>query len=359
MDLSLIALPAVGQVLLPLGLLAWQVAARPALRQAWFLQSLVVLGYLAGVLAAGLWLAIPRTIGWLWLALAIALAARGARRIGREPGATSRGLRRAGTSSSRARVPVSTGLAFALRAVPAVAVIAWIAVAFAGHRPLPGTPLELRLPFGEGRYLVVNGGSHPLVNAHLATLAPLPRYAPWRGQSYGVDFVRVDALGVRARGLQPQDPQRYAIFATPVLAPCDGEVVRTEDGRPDMPPPQPDPDRTRLAGNHVILRCDGQRDRANGGTRDGIGGGAREDPARVEVVLAHLRRGTVRVAAGRRVAVGEVLGEVGNSGNSNEPHLHLSAQRRDPGDPPLGGEPVPVTFGGDAPVRNEVYHAYP
>jgi hypothetical protein len=335
MDLSMLWLPAVGQVLLPLGLLAWQAAARPASRQAWFLQSLVVLCYLAGALAAGLWLAIPRPVGWLWLVLACALAVRAWRRTGRRPGAGSRRHRGTGAGFGRPRRSVSDGLAFALRAVPAVAAIGWIAIAFAGHRPLPGTPADLRLPFREGRYLVANGGSHVLVNPHLATLAPSPRYAPWRGQSYGVDFVRVNALGVRARGLQPREPERYAIFGTQVLAPCAGEVLRAEDGRPDMKPPRPDPDRARLPGNHVVLRCE----------------------SGVEVLLGHLRRGTVLVAVGRRVTAGEVLGEVGNSGNSNEPHLHLSVQRRDADDPPLGGEPVPVTFGGDAPVRNQVFHA--
>lgn len=38
---------------------------------------------------------------------------------------------------------------------------------------------------------------------------------------------------------------------------------------------------------------------------------------------AHLRRGSVRVAVGDRVEPGDLLGEVGNSGNTTEPHLHV------------------------------------
>ena len=38
---------------------------------------------------------------------------------------------------------------------------------------------------------------------------------------------------------------------------------------------------------------------------------------------AHLRRRSLRVAVGDRVRAGQQLAEVGNSGNSSEPHLHI------------------------------------
>jgi murein DD-endopeptidase MepM/ murein hydrolase activator NlpD len=38
---------------------------------------------------------------------------------------------------------------------------------------------------------------------------------------------------------------------------------------------------------------------------------------------AHLRRRSLRVAVGDRVRASQQLGEVGNSGNSSEPHLHF------------------------------------
>ncbi len=43
----------------------------------------------------------------------------------------------------------------------------------------------------------------------------------------------------------------------------------------------------------------------------------------------HLRRGSVRVAAGQRVAAGEPLGEVGSSGCSTAPHLHFEVRGPD------------------------------
>jgi murein DD-endopeptidase MepM/ murein hydrolase activator NlpD len=55
-----------------------------------------------------------------------------------------------------------------------------------------------------------------------------------------------------------------------------------------------------LAGNHVVIEFDG-----------------------VFAVLAHLRRGSVRVAQGDHVEIGRELGMVGNSGNTLGPHLHF------------------------------------
>jgi murein DD-endopeptidase MepM/ murein hydrolase activator NlpD len=57
----------------------------------------------------------------------------------------------------------------------------------------------------------------------------------------------------------------------------------------------------RILGNHVVLD---------------LGGG-------VYAALAHLRRGSVRVRPGDRVAAGQKLAACGNSGNSTEPHLHF------------------------------------
>jgi murein DD-endopeptidase MepM/ murein hydrolase activator NlpD len=42
-----------------------------------------------------------------------------------------------------------------------------------------------------------------------------------------------------------------------------------------------------------------------------------------DYVFMHLRRGTIVVAAGQRVAAGEQIGQVGNSGRSFGAHLHF------------------------------------
>ena len=71
------------------------------------------------------------------------------------------------------------------------------------------------------------------------------------------------------------------------------------------------------------------------------------------VILAHLRQGKMAVVEGERLGVGDFLGEVGNSGNSSEPHLHIHAQRGLPQGSPLGGEPLWLTIDGRFLTRNE------
>lgn len=60
----------------------------------------------------------------------------------------------------------------------------------------------------------------------------------------------------------------------------------------------------------------------------------------VRVHLAHLQPGSIVVAQGDVVAVGDAIGRVDSSGSSTEPHLHLQAA--------VGERPVPMRF---APVR--------
>ena len=197
-------------------------------------------------------------------------------------------------------------------------------------RSLPPEPaVALAFPLGPGSYLVVNGGSDINTNAHLMTLnASAPRFSAWRGQSYGVDIVQLDAFGLRARGVQPADPKAYRIYGARVLAPCAGRVVVAVDGLPDMQ--VPGVDREHLAGNHVMLRC-----------------------VEADVLLGHLSPGSVLVRAADAVVTGTWLGSVGNSGTTGEPHLHVHAQRPGPANAPFGGDPLPILFDGRLPVRGD------
>ena len=91
----------------------------------------------------------------------------------------------------------------------------------------------------------------------------------------------------------------------------------------------PEMDRQHMTGNHVILHC-----------------------ASAWVVLGHLKKGSVQVAAGQLVTQGLRLGRVGNTGNTGEPHLHIHAQRPGTEEAPLSGEPLPIRFDQRYPVRN-------
>jgi len=60
-----------------------------------------------------------------------------------------------------------------------------------------------------------------------------------------------------------------------------------------------------------------------------------------DVLYAHMRPGTVQVKIGDRIGVGQIIGHVGNTGSSAEPHLHLHID-----DQPsfLAGNGVPYEF---------------
>jgi hypothetical protein len=202
--------------------------------------------------------------------------------------------------------------------------------AMAGRTPPPVEIVDIASPFGPGCYLVGHGGSNTLVNGHMRTLDDsIARFRPWRGQSYAVDFFGLGPWGLRARGWQPADPAAYAIFGATLHAPCAGTVVAAEAGMPDFD--VPNEDAVNRLGNHVILRC----------------GGA-------EIVLAHMRQYSLSVERGDRVAVGDRLGEVGNSGASTEPHLHIHAQRPPPsGGAPIAGDPLALRIDGRFLVRGD------
>jgi hypothetical protein len=157
-----------------------------------------------------------------------------------------------------------------------------------------------------------------------------PELHVWRGQTWGLDIFRLYPAGNRARGFFSQDLRDYATFGEPVYAPCNGEVVEIENNLPDLIPPESD--EVNKAGNHVLLRCAGD----------------------TAVLVAHLRQGTVVVQAGQAVSVGDRLGELGNSGNTTEPHLHISAQHGVGDETILDADPQPVTFEGRWLVRNNL-----
>lgn len=299
------------QVVVPLLLiaaLAWRVNARSLA----IVRALSVGLYLLGVHLAGLWMDLPWWTVWLLWALFAA------------------SLMRSLTGRTASRAPVWLK-AYALASWTALAALsAWLAgQAALGRIPPQGAAADLAFPLPPGQYLVVNGGSRPLVNAHLKTLQPsTPRQARYRGQSHGVDLIALRADGRPVAGWRPRDPARHAIFGVAVLAPCNGQVTGALDGRPDMPVPIPD--ESRLEGNHVVLRC-----------------------GDVQVLLAHLRQGSVRVRAGDQVQTGQQIGEAGNSGNTDAPHLHIHAQRPGEDRNPFAADPLPLRFDGRYPVRGD------
>jgi hypothetical protein len=121
-------------------------------------------------------------------------------------------------------------------------------------------------------------------------------------QRFAVDWERIDDEGRLLRG-DPRDTSSYHIFGDPVLAVADATVVALRNDLPEQPPGKL-PDGLPIDeadGNFVVLD---------------IGGGA-------YALYAHMQPGSVRVRPGDWVRRGDQIGSVGNSGNTQAPHLHF------------------------------------
>lgn len=190
-----------------------------------------------------------------------------------------------------------------------------------GYRT-PDGAVDLASPL-RGTHVVLNGGVSPFTNAHFRRPA----------QGYALDILGVNAFGARASLFgSSKDLESYVIYGEPIFSPCNGKISVAVDDLPDHIPPAEDTE--NLAGNHVLIECRG-----------------------IKVLLAHMRQHSVRVTVGEIVAVGDPLGEVGNSGNTSEPHLHIHAERGGKPGVILDGEAVPITIDGRFLVRNSVFRS--
>ena len=141
-------------------------------------------------------------------------------------------------------------------------------------------------------------------------------------QRFAIDWMRVDENDLLCDG-DPGKPEGWVAYGAPLVAVADGTVVEAVDRYPDSPLPYDESVNgvDQLAGNRVVLD---------------IGGGN-------YVLYAHLRPGSVTVQAGHPVTRGDVLGELGHSGNSTAPHLHFHVMDR-PSASGLGAQGVPFVF---------------
>lgn len=143
-------------------------------------------------------------------------------------------------------------------------------------------------------------------------------------QRFAIDWVQMHPSGATFAGDQ-KDNKSYRAYGADVLAVANAMVVATKDGIPENVPGAtsravPITSDT-IGGNHIVL------DLGNGRY----------------AFYAHLQPGSLKVKVGDRVTRGQVIGLVGNSGNSTEPHLHFHISD---GVSPLGSEGLPYTLDG-------------
>ena len=157
-----------------------------------------------------------------------------------------------------------------------------------------GSPLR-----GEN-WVAANGPSN--TSQHRRAFIPVNGRA-YISQRFAIDWVEENADGKTYQG-DSTDNKNYRAYGAEIHAVADGVVTQTKDGIPqNVPNEKPVVPITleTVGGNHVIVD---------------IGNG-------LYAFYAHMQSGSVRVKVGERVKRGQVLGLLGNSGNSSEPHLHF------------------------------------
>jgi hypothetical protein len=156
-------------------------------------------------------------------------------------------------------------------------------------------------PFTGDRWLAANGPSN--VSIHRRAVIVL-NGTPRVPERYAIDFIKLGDDGSSYSGDQSKNSSYHA-YGVPILAVADGKIVSLKDGLPENVPQAKQMAVTmnlvNIAGNHLV---------------EDIGGGR-------YVGYAHLIPGSLTVKLGEQVHRGQVLGRLGNSGNSTEPHLHI------------------------------------
>jgi murein DD-endopeptidase len=177
----------------------------------------------------------------------------------------------------------------------------------------------------------VRGGPWRAVNGPNDNTGHRRSITPYKGrvivpQRFAIDFLRVDAEGKTYKG-DPASNASYYAYGAETYAVAAATVSFVKDGVPENTPQSADRAVPMawdtVSGNFVVLDLGSDR----------------------VAVYAHLQPGSIRVKAGERVTPAQLIGRIGNSGNSSEPHLHFHLCDTAAEIGLIGGDGIPFTFG--------------
>ncbi|MFE6075483.1 M23 family metallopeptidase [Paenibacillus sp. NPDC057886] len=139
----------------------------------------------------------------------------------------------------------------------------------------------------KGEWFVFWGGNDVMSNYHYEH----------ETQRYALDIVRTkEAFSYNG---DAKVNENYYAFGEPLYAAADGTIVEIKNDIPDNTPGVMNPEEP--AGNYVVI------DHGHGEYS----------------ITGHIKEGSVAVKKGDKVKQGDLIGELGNSGNSSEAHLHF------------------------------------
>ncbi len=162
------------------------------------------------------------------------------------------------------------------------------------------SPVVIGPPLAGSRWVVGEGCCSP--PSHHVGYVAAANGAFYNPQRFAIDFVQLEPNDKLYSG-PISDLQSFHFFGAPVLSVAAGVVVGLQDGFPEQTPPTKISPVTaqNFLGNRLVID---------------IGGGH-------FAVYAHLQPDSLRVHVGEHVRQGQVIGLLGNTGNSDLPHLHF------------------------------------
>jgi murein DD-endopeptidase MepM/ murein hydrolase activator NlpD len=158
-------------------------------------------------------------------------------------------------------------------------------------------------------------------------------------EEFAFDIAKLGDSGLTHKG-EGTKFEDYFAYGADVLAAADGRVVSAANDQPEDQNAMQRPDETVDAYSARLGKEQGER--LAKGAIGLTGNYVLIDHGKNEYSMyAHLQPGSVRVHKGDQVKAGAIIGKIGSSGNSTEPHLHF--QLCDKPDP-LMCAGVPVNF---------------
>jgi murein DD-endopeptidase MepM/ murein hydrolase activator NlpD len=158
-------------------------------------------------------------------------------------------------------------------------------------------------------------------------------------EEFALDIAKVGESGLSHKGDGTRFDDYYA-YGADVLAAADGRVASVANDQQEDPSAMQRPDETQEAYFARLQKEQGER-LAKGLTAI-TGNYVMIDHGKNEYSLyAHLQPGSVGIRVGDQVKTGDVIGKLGSSGNSTEPHLHFHVCDKPD---PLMCAGIPVNF---------------
>jgi hypothetical protein len=157
--------------------------------------------------------------------------------------------------------------------------------------------VEIGFPFKQGKYLITDGG-----NSRMSRLMNYHFYSPVHKKKktnlsmlFATDIIKVSNSAIN---YFPPLNEDYPIFGEKVFSPVNGLIVKVDNSIEDNIPYSGN--YPYSTGNMIVIKQGNNY-----------------------LILGHLKKDSIRVAAGDNLLEGDFIAEAGNSGYSERPHIHI------------------------------------